>query len=142
MDWVTIALSLGIPAALALITPILTAKVKVRIDEENRKRAIARIDDDPLINVGSFFERIDFAGKEGAIGPSYISKITDRYIQVTEWVTGNLTSFEGEEFARVQYWNMPNPKTHRPCNLENPSDRQFITMKFGKRGPREDLYNK
>ena len=131
--------SVLIASVLAALTPFITARAKVKIDAENIKRSVKRIENDPIINVGSFFERINFPGKDSHIGPCYVSQITDTYIQIIEWETGCVTSFEGNEFASVQYWGLPvsghKRKSRRViCNIAY--DRKYIEERFGKPGPK------
>ena len=135
IDPTTIILGIGIPAVLALLTPLLTARVKVKIDAKNRERAIDRLERDPLIKIGVFFTRIDFPNGAPSIGPCYISSIDDTYVQVVEWKTGDSTTFDGHELSSVQYWALMDPQKGclEVCLLGTHSE--YIKKRFGKPGP-------
>ena len=130
MDVFGILTSIGIASALAMLTPFITARAKIKIDAENLKRSVSRIKADPIINNGAFFRKINFPGGDTVIGPCFISDITDVYIKITDWATGDVTSFEGNEFAQVQYWGFVRADTNEVCNVN--TDWDFLESYFGK----------
>ena len=136
IDPTTIILGIGIPAVLALLTPLLTARVKVKIDAKNRERAIDRLERDPLICVGAFFTRIDFPNGGNSIGPCYIAGIDETYVQVIEWASGDSTTFDGAELAAVQYWALMDSNAPGISVCKLGTHTAYIKARFGEPGPK------